>query len=92
MLKMFRQRGLITPPVWLPLFMVGLSPFIACSAFMGFMMYQSATFPSPAPYSGAAVKKVWSEIGHGQYDVVTHEYTIDLSLEELKRYYNAKMQ
>ncbi len=59
---------------------------------MNYSMYAAATFPSPKPYPGTTAEEVWSEIGHGQYDVVTYEYPVDRSLEELKLYYSIEMQ
>lgn len=92
-LRIFRRRSSSAPPGWHLLLIVAcLSPFVIYSAFMSYMMYAAATFPSPDPYPGATAKEVWSEIGHGQYDVVTYEYTVDRSLEELKRYYSTEMQ
>ncbi len=92
-LRIFQHRSSSAPPGWhLLLIVAGLSPIIICSAFMGYMLYAAATFPSPEPYPGATAKEVWSDIGHGQYDVVTYEYTVDRSLEELKYYYSTEMQ
>jgi hypothetical protein len=92
-LRIFRRHSSSAPLSRDILLVVAcLSPFVICSAFMGYMLYAAATFPSPEPYPGATAKEVWSEIGHGQYDVVTYEYTVDRSLEELKRYYSTEMQ
>jgi hypothetical protein len=92
-LKIYRRRSSNAPPSWLLLLMVAcLSPFVICSAFTSYSMYAAATFPSPEPYPGATAEEVWSEIGHGQYDVVTYEYTVDHSLEELEQYYSIEMQ
>lgn len=90
--KLFRRHGWVGQGGrWALLLVAALAPVAACSTFLTYLGYASQLAPFPAPYPGVTAKEVWREIGHGQYNTHTYEYTADVSLTELKDHYQNEM-
>ena len=68
------------------------SLILLCCAPCSWIVYESVSFPSPAPYPGAVVEEIWKELGAGGYNTITYEYTIELPLNELEEHYIAEMR